>query len=78
MLYSPLLKDIRVVQRADVGKGEAKRKGGLRRARRAKLYYLRNDNSRLAGIGGVVKRMKEEQARGGGNKGARGGKIRTR
>lgn len=60
-IYSPLLKDIRVIQRATAGKD--KKAGGLRRTRRAKLYYLRNDDRRLAGISSLIRvhRAKEEQ-----------------
>jgi ribosomal protein L19 len=35
-LYSPLLKDVRVISKAEVGKNN--KTGGLRRVRRAKLY----------------------------------------
>ncbi|KAN0064141.1 hypothetical protein ACQY0O_003308 [Thecaphora frezii] len=60
-LYSPLLKDIRVVQKAVAGKDD--KSGKLRRTRRAKLYYLRDDDRRLAGIGNVIKqqRLAEEK-----------------
>lgn len=60
-LYSPLLKDVRVIQRATAGKND--KSGRLRRTRRAKLYYLRNDDRKLAGIGNVIKQQRalEEQ-----------------
>ena len=58
-LYSPLLKDIRVVQRATAGKDD--KTGGLRRARRAKLYYLRNDNRKLAGISKSVAALRARE-----------------
>ena len=60
-LYSPLLKDVRVIQKADAGKND--KSGKLRRTRRAKLYYLRKDDRRLAGIGNVIKqqRLQEEK-----------------
>ncbi len=117
-LYSPRLKDVKVVQRADASKrggsikaqgkvaalkaaqaaaesvGDAEEAaalaqsvedqqststdsappaapaaaaprptmGGLRRARRAKLYYLRRDDKRLAGVTAIVKRMKAAEA----------------
>ena len=59
-LYSPLLKDIKVVQRALAGKDD--KTGKLRRTRRAKLYYLREDDRKLAGIGKSIAalRAKEE------------------
>jgi large subunit ribosomal protein L19 len=55
-LYSPLLKDVRVIQKAEAGKND--KSGKLRRTRRAKLYYLRNDDRRLAGIGNVIKQQR--------------------
>ncbi|SNX88075.1 related to 50S ribosomal protein L19 [Melanopsichium pennsylvanicum] len=60
-LYSPLLKDVRVIQKAEAGKND--KSGKLRRTRRAKLYYLRKDDRRLAGIGNVIKqqRLHEEK-----------------
>ncbi|KAJ1018569.1 hypothetical protein NDA16_004851 [Ustilago loliicola] len=60
-LYSPLLKDVRVIQKAEAGKND--KSGRLRRTRRAKLYYLRKDDRRLAGIGNVIKqqRLQEEK-----------------
>lgn len=60
-IYSPLLKDIKVIQRATAGKGE--KSGALRRTRRAKLYYLRDDDRRLAGISNLIRnhRAREEQ-----------------
>ncbi|CDU21988.1 related to 50S ribosomal protein L19 [Sporisorium scitamineum] len=60
-LYSPLLKDVRVIQKAEAGKND--KSGRLRRTRRAKLYYLRKDSRRLAGIGNVIKqqRLQEEK-----------------
>ncbi|KAJ1020986.1 hypothetical protein NDA13_005615 [Ustilago tritici] len=60
-LYSPLLKDVRVIQKAEAGKND--KSGKLRRTRRAKLYYLRKDDRRLAGIGNVIKqqRLQEEK-----------------
>lgn len=62
-LYSPLLKDIKIVQRATAGKND--KKGGLRRTRRAKLYYLRSDDRKLAGISKSVAalRTREEAKR---------------
>lgn len=58
-LYSPLLKDIKVIQRATAGKND--KKGGLRRARRAKLYYLRNDDRKLAGISKSVAALRSRE-----------------
>lgn len=59
-LYSPLLKDIKVIQRAIAGKDN--KKGGLRRARRAKLYYLRNDDRKLSGISKSVAALRTKEA----------------
>ncbi|PWY98422.1 hypothetical protein BCV70DRAFT_193065, partial [Testicularia cyperi] len=58
-LYSPLLKDVKVIQRASAGKND--KSGKLRRTRRAKLYYLRNDDRRLAGIGNVIKQQRIQE-----------------
>lgn len=58
-VYSPLLKDIKVVQRALAGKDQ--KGGNLRRARRAKLYYLRRDDRKLAGIGKAIQSLRNEQ-----------------
>ncbi|CAO1625140.1 unnamed protein product [Jaminaea pallidilutea] len=55
-LYSPLLKDVKVVARASAGKGSKHvPQGTIKRARRAKLYYLRKDDNRIAGIGRMIK-----------------------
>lgn len=87
-LYSPLLKDIKVVQRANATKqvrtgkkvanqGTLKEKNpnkginnvdnvkslGLRRTRRAQLYYLRKDDRKLNAVGNVIKKMREEEER---------------
>lgn len=56
-LYSPLIKEIKVVQRA-VG---TKRDSRLRRARRAKLYYVRRDDSRLPNIARAIQVMRERE-----------------
>ncbi|MCO5590052.1 hypothetical protein L7F22_044021 [Adiantum nelumboides] len=56
-LYSPLIKEIKVVQRA-VG---SKRDSRLRRARRAKLYYVRRDDSRLPNIARAIQLMRERE-----------------
>lgn len=58
-LYSPLLKEIKVIQRAIEGKN--KKGSGLRRARRAKLYYLRNDDRKLAGISKSVAALRAKE-----------------
>ncbi|CEH11676.1 50s ribosomal protein l19 [Ceraceosorus bombacis] len=62
-LYSPLIKQIRVISRADASKA-TRTQGNLRRARRAKLYFLRKDDRRIAGINKVVQalRLRESQA----------------
>ena len=44
--YSPMIKDIKVLQRADA----KKRQPGLTRTRRAKLYYLRGRTGKSARI----------------------------
>ncbi|WFD31895.1 hypothetical protein MSPP1_002936 [Malassezia sp. CBS 17886] len=58
--YSPMIKQIRVIQRAEARKG----KRGLQRTRRAKLYYMRRrDDRRVNSVAGVMKqfRLAEQQ-----------------
>lgn len=89
-LYSPLLKDIKVVMRANATKqvkklgkkdtvnegkmgekkpnkgindGDQQKSLGLRRTRRAQLYYLRKDDRKLNAVGNVIKKMREEEER---------------
>ena len=53
--YSPMIKDIKVLQRADA----KKRQPGLTRTRRAKLYYMRRkDDRRVASVANVVKQYR--------------------
>ena len=61
--YSPMIKHIRVIQRADLRKGE--NGPGITRARRAKLYYMsRRVDRRVNSVAGVMKQFRaEEQAR---------------
>ncbi|CAO1630075.1 unnamed protein product [Parajaminaea phylloscopi] len=60
-LYSPLLKDVRVIARADAGKGKKNLPAGsIRRVRRAKLYYLRKDDNKIAGIGRMIKSRRQQ------------------
>lgn len=58
-LYSPLIKDIKVVQRA-VGN---KKDGQLRRARRAKLYFVRHDDNRLPNVSRSIQVMRAREER---------------
>lgn len=56
--YSPMIKDIRVIQRADARKGER----GLLRTRRAKLYYMRRrDDRRENSVAHVVKQFRSNE-----------------
>ncbi|WFD07443.1 hypothetical protein MVES1_002808 [Malassezia vespertilionis] len=56
--YSPMIKEIRVVQRADARKGQP----GLLRARRAKLYYMaRRDDRRVNSVASVVKQFRASE-----------------
>lgn len=56
--YSPMIKEIKVLQRADT----TKRQPGLTRSRRAKLYYLRKkDDKRVASVANVVKQFRTAQ-----------------
>jgi len=58
-MYSPLLKDVKIVQRASAGKND--KTGKLRRARRAKLYYLRGDDRKLSGIGKSIAALRSRE-----------------
>lgn len=60
-LYSPLLKDVKVVARADAGRGaKTIAPGSIRRARRAKLYYLRKDDNKIAGVAKAIKSRRQQ------------------
>ncbi|GAA6062721.1 hypothetical protein JCM10212_005924 [Sporobolomyces blumeae] len=70
-VFSPLIKDIKVVQRAEtsgapiVGKDGVevgRRKPVLRAARRAKMYFVRDQPSRLASVAGIVRQAREKEA----------------
>ena len=53
--YSPMIKDIRVIERADARKGER----GLLRTRQAKPYYMRRrDDRRVNSVANVVKQFR--------------------
>ncbi|KAL4399354.1 mitochondrial large ribosomal subunit protein [Malassezia pachydermatis] len=53
--YSPMIKDIKVIQRADAKKGSP----GLTRTRRAKLYYMRRrEDRRVNAVAGLVKQYR--------------------
>ncbi|KAK0537236.1 hypothetical protein OC842_001693 [Tilletia horrida] len=56
-LYSPLIKQIKIVARAEA----SKRQQGLRRTRRAKLYYLRRDDRRLNAVASMVKAQRQAE-----------------
>ncbi|CAO1617515.1 unnamed protein product [Sympodiomycopsis kandeliae] len=56
-LYSPLLKDIKVIAKADSPKRP--RRGVLVRSKKAKLYYLRKNEARLASISRLIKAHKQ-------------------
>ncbi|WFD41546.1 hypothetical protein MPSI1_000177 [Malassezia psittaci] len=56
--YSPMIKNITVIQRAEARKGER----GLLRTRRSKLYYLRRrDDRRVNSVANVVKQYRASQ-----------------
>ena len=56
--YSPMIKDIKVLQAATADK----RQPGLTRTRRAKLYYMRrNDDRRVLSVANVVKQYRAAQ-----------------
>lgn len=53
--YSPMIKDIKVIQRANAKKGQP----GLLRTRRAKLYYMRrSEDRRVNSVANVVKQYR--------------------
>ncbi|KAK4046270.1 hypothetical protein OIV83_006193 [Microbotryomycetes sp. JL201] len=69
-VFSPLIKDITVVARAvksgppivdKSGKEIGRRKPVLRAARRAKMYFVRDQPSRLVGVAGLVKQARERE-----------------
>ena len=56
--YSPMIKEIKVLQAANADK----RQPGLTRTRRAKLYYMRrNDDRRVLSVANVVKQYRAAQ-----------------
>ena len=60
--YSPAIKQIRVIQRADARKGD--RSSGLLRTRRAKPYYMRHRiDRRVNSVASIVKQFKAAEAR---------------
>ncbi|KAK4705410.1 large subunit ribosomal protein L19, partial [Phenoliferia sp. Uapishka_3] len=69
-IFSPLIKEIKVVKRAEwsgplVGKGAVeggeRKKPELKAAKRAKLYFVRDQPGRLVGVGGIVKQQREKE-----------------
>lgn len=70
-LFSPLLKSINVVQRATTsgpavlnGKGvevQPRKQPALKAARRAKMYFVRDQPNRLVAVGGIVKQARERE-----------------
>jgi len=56
-LYSPLIKQIKAIARAEAHKKQQ----GLRRTRRAKLYYLRRDDRRLNAVASMVKAQRQAE-----------------
>ncbi|POY74489.1 hypothetical protein BMF94_2249 [Rhodotorula taiwanensis] len=71
-VLSPLVKDIKVVQRAETS-GPAvvakdgstsgpRRKPALKAARRAKMYFVRRQPDRLVSVAGIVKQAREREA----------------
>lgn len=59
-LYSPLLKEVTVLAKANGSKRD--RAGKIMRTRRAKLYYLRNDQKRIMAVGRILKARKNAGA----------------
>ncbi|GJN90745.1 hypothetical protein Rhopal_003759-T1 [Rhodotorula paludigena] len=70
-VLSPLVKDIHVVARAEKsgpptvakdGKEGPRRKPALRAARRAKMYFVRDQPGRLVSVAGIVRAAREREA----------------
>ncbi|GAA6008986.1 hypothetical protein JCM11491_005703 [Sporobolomyces phaffii] len=70
-VFSPLIKHIHVVQRAEtsgpavLGKDGVqlpRRKPALRAARRAKMYFVRDQPNRLVSVAGIVRQAREKEA----------------
>ncbi|GAA5962592.1 hypothetical protein JCM8115_002133 [Rhodotorula mucilaginosa] len=71
-VLSPLVKDIKVVQRAetsgppvvakDGSTSGPRRKPALKAARRAKMYFVRRQPDRLVSVAGIVKQAREREA----------------
>ncbi|GAA5952307.1 hypothetical protein JCM3765_001935 [Sporobolomyces pararoseus] len=70
-VFSPLIKDIKVVQRAEtsgpavIGKDGVelpRRKPALKAARRAKMYFVRDQPNRLVSVAGIVRQAREKEA----------------
>ncbi|GAA5919472.1 hypothetical protein JCM6882_001059 [Rhodosporidiobolus microsporus] len=79
-VFSPLIKDIKVVARAEtsgppvVGKDGnelQRRKPALKAARRAKMYFVRDQPSRLVSVAGIVRVAREREAAAAAKKGRR-------
>ncbi|BGP40362.1 hypothetical protein JCM10450v2_004343 [Rhodotorula kratochvilovae] len=69
-VFSPLVKDIQVVQRAETsgpavvakdGKEGPRRKAALPAARRAKMYFVRDQPNRLVSVAGIVRAARERE-----------------
>lgn len=54
-IYSPMIKEIKVVKRAETVVGSEKRSGGLKDLRRAKVGYLREKAGLMERIAGALK-----------------------
>ncbi|GAA6001478.1 hypothetical protein JCM10207_006687 [Rhodosporidiobolus poonsookiae] len=70
-VFSPLVKDIKVVARAETsgpavvgkdGKELQRRKPALPAARRAKMYFVRDQPNRLVSVAGIVRVAREREA----------------
>ncbi|GAA6051060.1 hypothetical protein JCM3770_005478 [Rhodotorula araucariae] len=69
-VFSPLVKDIHVVARAETsgppvvakdGKEGPRRKAALPAARRAKMYFVRDQPNRLVSVAGIVRAARERE-----------------
>ncbi|GAA5854389.1 hypothetical protein JCM8547_001804 [Rhodosporidiobolus lusitaniae] len=70
-VFSPLVKDIKVVQRAERsgpavlgkdGKELQRRKPALQASKRAKMYFVRDQPNRLVSVAGIVRVAREREA----------------
>ncbi|KAM0752874.1 hypothetical protein T439DRAFT_342289 [Meredithblackwellia eburnea MCA 4105] len=79
-VFSPLVKEIKVVQRAETSgpllatagaKEGERRKPVIKASKRAKMYFVRDQPNRLTGVAGIIKQQREREMQAENRKGAR-------